>query len=121
MEGREGCPGMFLGMFIVCPVGMSRAEKGQGSLPGVPGNGSLPTASQTCPKTQLPSWHKVLCVCPPPRRTGITPHPSTTSCMRGTGTAEAPREQPQPCSALHPPELAPFPWQGLGIRLQQLF
>lgn len=53
MEGREGCPGMFLGMFVMCPMGMSRAEEGQGTLPGAPGNGSLPTASQTCPKTLL--------------------------------------------------------------------
>lgn len=33
MEGREGCLGIFLGMFIVCPARMSRAEEGQGMEP----------------------------------------------------------------------------------------
>lgn len=45
---------MFLGVFIVCLMGMNRAEESQGTLPGAPRNGSLPTASQTRPKPQLP-------------------------------------------------------------------
>lgn len=101
MEGREGCLGIFFGMFIVCPAGWAELRNARGH--GL--DGCLPTASQTCPTNQLPVLAQgAQCVLTSQESRN---HPTPTS-LCGADPAEAPRSNHSP-ALLSVPQNA-LPW-----------
>lgn len=109
-------------MFIVCPAGWAELRKARGHCLELPGMAACPQHHKPALQTSSLSWHRVSCVCSPPRRAGITPHPATTRSRCGTDPAEAPRNNhsPAPLSIPRTSCLGSLPWQWLGIRLQGL-
>lgn len=108
MEGREGCLGIFFGMFIVCPAGWAELRKARGY--GL--DGCLPTASQTCPTNQLPVLAQgAQCVLTSQESRN---HPTPTS-LCGADPAEAPRSNHSPALLSVPQNALPWlPSHGSG-------